>query len=434
MLVFHSPLSLLHNPPHEILSGSLQPYFESPDRYRRILAALLLPPRRGSTPFEERRLDWTKAEVLTPELDRAVRAVHDPAYLDFLASIYPEWVAEGGSRDAALPETFLRADMLLEPSDPSEAQGSAIARIGRHSFDLSAPVTADTYLCALASTRVALSALSALLDPASTARGVFALWCVPPPSLLLLLLSPGPLTPLPPACNRPPGHHATPTLCGGYCFVNSAAVAAREAQRLLGEARAGASAGEGGPKARVAVLDVDYHHGNGTSQVFYADPTVFYVSLHGAPDYPWYTGSATERGARGTRAEGTTLHVPLPLGTGDDAYVEALERAVERVRAWRPEVVVVSCVARPSLPRPPFSPGSLTPGPTPARTASAYTYVDDPLTEFRLSLDAYPRIGAVIASVGARTLFVMEGGYALDAVGACVRGVLEGFERASETG
>ncbi|GAA5939676.1 hypothetical protein JCM3775_002084 [Rhodotorula graminis] len=376
MLVFHTPLSVLHDPPHEILSGCVQPYFESPERYRRILAALVHP---GST-FEERCLDWTRDDVLTPELDSAVLSVHDGGYLDFLASIYSEWTAEGGSRDAALPETFLRADMLLEPSDGTEVQGSAIARIGRHSFDLSSPVTADTYICALASTRVALTALSALLDPLSTAQGVFAL------------------------C-RPPGHHATPTLCGGYCFVNTAAVAAREAQRVL----LGAGArGDGEPKPRIAVLDVDYHHGNGTSQVFY-DPTVLYVSLHGSPDYPWYTGAASERGAPGTDAEGANVNEPLPLGTDDEAYVEALEGAFGRVSEWGAEVLVVSL--------------------------GVDTFVDDPLTDFRLSLAAYPRIGQAIATVGLRTLFVvLEGGYALDSVGACVRGVLEGFERASGGG
>lgn len=111
MLVFHSPLSLLHDPPHEILSGCLQPYFESPERYYRILSALVGPTLSsaaaaataagshvGPWRAEERRLEWTRDEVLTSELDRAVRAVHDGEYLDFLREIYDEWVAEGGSK------------------------------------------------------------------------------------------------------------------------------------------------------------------------------------------------------------------------------------------------------------------------------------------------------------------------------------------------
>ncbi|BGP51881.1 hypothetical protein JCM10450v2_007841 [Rhodotorula kratochvilovae] len=332
MLVFHTPLSLLHNPPHEILSGCVQPYFESPERYHRILAALLFvaPTSAPDSPvaFEERRLEWAREEVHTPELERAVRAVHDAEYLAFLDEVYNEWVAEGGSRqDAALPETFLRADMLLEPSDGSEGRGSAIARIG----------------------------------------------------------------------SRPPGHHATSTLCGGYCFLNAAAVAAREAQRLLAPSRS--SRGE---KARIAILDVDYHHGNGTSKTFYDDPSVLYLSLHGSPDYPWYTGAASEMG--GPNARGTNVNVPLPLGTRDEEYLAALEGVVSRAAEWAPEVLIVSL--------------------------GVDTFAEDPLTDFKLTMSAYPPMGAAIARVRARTLFVMEGGYCLEAIGGCVRGVLVGFERA----
>lgn len=156
MLVFHTPLSLLHNPPHEILSGCVQPYFESPERYFRILTTLL-----KSTAFEGRTLEWPVEEVVTEEVLEAIRPVHDERYLAFLAEIYDEWIAEGGSKDAALPETFLRSDLLLEEGGVGSQKDGAIARIGpsgclsneqrvlmlsgtgRHSFDLSAPVTAS---------------------------------------------------------------------------------------------------------------------------------------------------------------------------------------------------------------------------------------------------------------------------------------------------
>lgn len=124
MLVFHTPLSLLHDPPHEILSGCVQPYFESPERCFRILAALL-----KSTAFTERTLEWPVEEVVTKEVFEAIRAVHDERYLAFLAEIYDEWVAEGGSKEAALPETFWREDLLLEEEHPGEKE-APIARIG----------------------------------------------------------------------------------------------------------------------------------------------------------------------------------------------------------------------------------------------------------------------------------------------------------------
>ncbi|BGP27799.1 acetylpolyamine aminohydrolase [Rhodotorula toruloides] len=359
MLVFHTPLSLLHDPPHEILSGCVQPYFESPERYFRILTALL-----KSTAFEVRTLDWPVDEVVTDQVVRTLGAVHDEQYLSFLADIYGEWVAEGGSKDGALPETFLRHDLLLEDGRIGSKTDGAIARIGRYSFDLSAPVTANTWIAAVASVRVALEALDALTSDA-TARATFAL------------------------C-RPPGHHATDSLCGGYCYLNSAAIAARHFKNKTD-----------GNNPRVAILDIDYHHGNGTSKIFYDDPSVIYVSLHGAPDYPYYTGSEAERG--GPNAQGTNINYPLPLETGNEGYLTALQKAADDVRRFKPELLVVSL--------------------------GVDTYIDDPITNFKVTLAAYPEMGRTIARVGVKTLFVMEGGYYLDAIGECVRGVLEGFEK-----
>lgn len=148
--VFHTPLSLLHDPPHEILSGCVQPYFESPERYHRILDALL----EDQDTYEEYKMPWKAGEVDTDELREAVRRVHDEDYSDFLREIYDEWVAEGGSKvrksrvsvdsvkltsllrgqEAVLPETFLRNDLLLEPSLPENVKESAIARTGVSSF------------------------------------------------------------------------------------------------------------------------------------------------------------------------------------------------------------------------------------------------------------------------------------------------------------
>ncbi|BGO95791.1 hypothetical protein JCM10020v2_007515 [Rhodotorula toruloides] len=375
MLVFHTPLSLLHNPPHEILSGCVQPYFESPERYFRILTTLL-----KSTAFEGRTLEWPVEEVVTEEVLEAIRPVHDERYLAFLAEIYDEWIAEGGSKDAALPETFLRSDLLLEEGGVGSQKDGAVARIGRHSFDLSAPVTANTWIAAVASTRVALEALDTLTAD-GTAQATFALWQV---RFFPFQLSHADGR----IYSRPPGHHATDSLCGGYCYLNSAAIAARHFQRS-----------SKGDKPRVAILDIDYHHGNGTSKIFYDDPTVLYVSLHGSPDYPYYTGSEAERG--GPKARGMNINYPLALGTNDVDYLTALEKATDDVRRFEPDLLVVSL--------------------------GVDTYIDDPLTNFKVTLAAYPEMGKLIARVGVKTLFVMEGGYYLDAIGYCVRGVLEGF-------
>lgn len=126
---------------------------------------------------------------------------------------------------------------------------------------------------------------------------------------------------------RPPGHHATPDRAMGFCLLNGVAVAARHAVEM-------------GLAARVLVVDWDVHHGNGTQEVFYEDPAVFYLSLHQSPHYPG-TGSAEERG-RGA-GEGTTLNLPMPPGLAPERYVEALLDGVDRaVDASAPELVLVS--------------------------------------------------------------------------------------------
>ncbi|BGP20289.1 hypothetical protein JCM10213v2_008426 [Rhodosporidiobolus nylandii] len=344
-----TPVTLLHDPPSEVLSGQLQRYFESPERVSRILAALLALPD-----FKEHKVNWQRTGVVTPGPLEAVKRVHDVEYIAFLAEIYEAWVAEGGSKDAALPETFLRHDLLLDPAaDTSELSQGAIARI-------------DTYLCALASARLALEALEYLVNQPEL-RGAFAL------------------------C-RPPGHHSTPTLCGGYCYLNNAGIAARQYHAQQ-------------PASKVAILDIDYHHGNGTSKVFWDDASVLYVSLHAAGDYPWYTGSKAEVG--GHSARGTNLNYPLPLGTDNEQYLATLDEAVQKVKNWNPALLIVSL--------------------------GVDTYILDPLTDFKITLEAYPEMGRLVAQVGVKkTLFLMEGGYCLDAIGSCVKGVLEGFLRGEE--
>jgi acetoin utilization deacetylase AcuC-like enzyme len=161
-------------------------------------------------------------------------------------------------------------------------------------------LTAGTYEAARSAVDSALSAARCVLDGESVTYGL---------------------------C-RPPGHHATRSLYGGYCFFNNAAIAA-----------AYVAAETGG---RVAVLDVDYHHGNGTQQIFYERDDVAFVSLHGDPTraYPYHTGFADETGAG--RGAGSTYNVPLPACTDDDAYLAALDRALATVDAFDPAVVVVS--------------------------------------------------------------------------------------------
>ena len=187
---------------------------------------------------------------------------------------------------------------------------------------------------------------------------------------------------------RPPGHHAGTAFMGGYCYINNAAVAA---QRFRDQGA-----------ARVAILDVDYHHGNGTQEIFFARPDVLVVNLHGDPmtEYPFFLGHADERGAG--PGEGFNHNYPLPFGTGWAEWSAALEDGCRKVAAYAPDVLVVSL--------------------------GVDTFEKDPISQFKLKSEDYPKIGRRIARLGLPTLFVMEGGYAVDEIGINAVGVLTGFE------
>ena len=185
---------------------------------------------------------------------------------------------------------------------------------------------------------------------------------------------------------RPPGHHCGADYLGGYCYLNNAAIAAEAA----------VAAGR-----RVAILDIDYHHGNGTQDIFYARGDVLFVSIHADPvtDYPFFWGHADETGIG--EGEGANLNLPLPQGTALADYVPALDRALEKIAAFAPDLLVCSY--------------------------GADTYAGDPISFFRIETGDYPVLARRIASLGVPTLVVMEGGYAVDALGANLAAFLSGF-------
>ncbi|KAA1477217.1 Arginase/deacetylase [Dentipellis sp. KUC8613] len=379
MKVFYDEDSLLHNPPYEILDGHLVHYYESPLRPQNIKHELESSPSFTIHPTNK-ALDVLKH----------ARKVHSEDYLHYLETAYAGWVADGGDKvppppivaltspgplgqTAVLPEAFPHPKMLPRPPVADPGGLGAIARAGFYCFDLSCPITADTHKSALASARTALSAAEALstnYPPHSPKSGIFAL------------------------C-RPPGHHAGTALCGGYCFLNNASIAARFLQDTDPSINSGST-----QKLRIAILDIDYHHGNGTQEIFYEDPSVLYVSLHAQDDYPYYTGSKAETGSGA--GLGCTHNHPLPRGTADDGYLTELQHALAEIREFAPAYVLVSL--------------------------GVDTYVDDPISDFKLTRAGYTRVGRAIAHLNRPTLFVMEGGYHIETIGKNVRAVLEGFE------
>ena len=192
----------------------------------------------------------------------------------------------------------------------------------------------------------------------------------------------------PSPCVAPPGHHAAGDLYGGYCFINNAAVCA---QAFLDQ----------GAK-RVAILDVDFHHGNGTQSIFYDRPDVLFASLHGHPSdaFPHFLGYQDESGHGG--GEGFNYNYPLRPNTRYDVWSQALDDACNKIRHFSPDALVISL--------------------------GVDTYEGDPISFFKLTSDDFKRYGAVIASLHLPTLFVMEGGYAVEEIGINTVNVLTGFE------
>ena len=325
----------------ELSGGQLVTPFECPERVEHILAELS---RRGGHPV---------IEPTDHGLEPVLR-VHDADYVSFLQTCWAEWQAEGFEGEAIA--TVWPSRRMTRNKPPRDIDG----RIGYYCLASETSISDGTWEAAYAAAQVALSG-AALLQ--SGERAAFSL------------------------C-RPPGHHAAQDMFGGYCFLNNAAIAAQALR-------------DGGMK-RVAVLDVDFHHGNGTQAIFYDRAEVLFLSIHGDPDdaFPHFLGGADETGE--SDGAGFNVNYPLPRGCPYPQWAAALEAAMERITAYGPEALVVSL--------------------------GVDTFEHDPISFFKLTTDDFSDYGARLAALNLPTLFVMEGGYAVAEIGVNTVNVLEGFE------
>jgi acetoin utilization deacetylase AcuC-like enzyme len=337
MKTFYNHHHAQHQGKVEMFRGALVPCFEVPARADHVLTELQrrpLGPVLAPAQWDEARLE----------------SVHSPRYLNFLRTAWAQWVAlDAANADKDIlpsvwPTRTFRTD--IEPDNFS-------AKVGLYSYDAGTPFTAGTWVAAREGAMCALSAAQAVLDGDAAA---FAL-------------------------SRPPGHHAGADFFGGYCFLNNAALAA---QHLLNK-------GVGGGCNKVAVLDIDYHHGNGTQAIFYDRADVFFASIHGDPrtEYPFYLGHADETGAGA--GLGANLNLPLPRGTGYTAWAQALEVALTAIGRFGADALVVSL--------------------------GMDTFAGDPISGFQLHGDDYLRVGQRLRRAGLPTVLVFEGGYAVQEVG-----------------
>jgi acetoin utilization deacetylase AcuC-like enzyme len=337
MKAFYAEEQKRHDPKAFLSSGAPQPNPEQPERVERLLAGA-----RDAGCTIERPRD----HGLGP-----IAAVHTPEYLEFLEHIYPRWQRIEGASEEVIPNIHPLARDGAYPA-------SAVGQAGYHMADTACPISAETWESVKWSAWSAVEAAEAVMSGEPAAY----------------------------ALCRPPGHHAFADVAGGFCFVNNSAVAAQHLRRSA---------------ARVAILDVDLHHGNGTQGIFYARADVLTVSLHADPVrfYPFFWGHADERGQG--PGLGYNLNLPLPRKSGDDAFMSALETAFRRIRAFAPEVLVLAL--------------------------GLDAFEGDPFGGLSVSTAGFGRIGKAVAGLGLPTVIVQEGGYLCDALGANLTSFLGGF-------
>ena len=343
MITVYSDKHRLQNGRAELTDGVLQACFENPSRADHIYAAI-----------KESKL----GEIIQPTefpID-ILQRVHSKKYLDFLQTAWQQWTEIHGDVDA-LPLIWpVRGFRQIIPEYID-------GKISYYAMDAGTPITAGTWQAVVIGANVTLTAQQLIANGESSA---FAL------------------------C-RPPGHHASTDVYGGYCFINNAAVAA---QKWIDDGM-----------SKVAILDIDYHHGNGTQDIFYKRNDVLFVSIHADPkvEFPYFLGHADEKG-EGV-GDGFNLNLPLPFGTKFETWNQALQQALCRIKQFGAETIVISL--------------------------GVDTFINDPISEFQLETEDYLLIGKAISGLNLPTLFVMEGGYDVAEIGVNTVNVLKGFEYGS---
>jgi acetoin utilization deacetylase AcuC-like enzyme len=341
MLAFDHADEALHAPRFFLQRGALRANYEVPARAASLRAGLAELGLTTRTP--------------PPAPREAIEAVHDATYLAFLESAARDW--------AALPEPGPEVVANIHPTPEMLAQGArppagVIGRAGWHMADTACPIGPGTHAAALAAAACALAAAG----QAAQGRSAYAL------------------------C-RPPGHHAYAARAGGHCYLNNAAITAQALRR------AGAK--------RVAVIDIDSHHGNGTQGIFWERGDVLTVSIHADPNryYPWFVGHADERGAGA--GEGANRNLPLAFGSGDAAWLAAIAAACDAARTHGAEALVVSL----------------------GFDASEH----EPLGALAVTPEGFDRAGAALAALRLPSAIVQEGGYNVGEIGGLLVRFLAGW-------
>lgn len=343
--IFYSSKHIFHKPKFEYDRGLQIPYKEQSRRIESAREALL------QLPFTQ---EFQPDPVLTIE---QISRVHSIALIEHLQ----ERSAFARKQEQIIGQEDLYLYPWIYPLNQQMREGllKSPDSAGCYAFDTYAPIGKDTWKAVYASANLAYCAAQSILQKET--RIAYAL------------------------C-RPPGHHAGREMIGGYCYLNNAAIAADQLKQAHG---------------RGAILDIDYHHGNGTQEIFWDEPDVLFVSIHADPndEYPFFSGFADERG--GAQALGANCNLPLPKGCDDRTYMNALDLALGAIKGFQPNWLVLS--------------------------AGYDTCQADPSTYFNLTDQVYSEIGKRIWALNLPAVIVHEGGYAIEHNGLLSAHLLSGI-------
>lgn len=290
-------------------------------------------------------LQYCEPDAAGPEI---LRGIHAKEYISYIEKV----------GRMAIDDEDYRTPFVIPPRTRTFNTSHMIDHLALFAMDTTTPIGRHTFTSALHSAAVAATGARKILN------GEKKVYCL---------------------C-RPPGHHAEPSRYGGYCYFNNAAVAAE--QLLL-------------KTAKVSILDIDYHHGNGTQEIFYRRNDLQYVSVHADPriDYPYYTGFKNERGQG--RGLGFNLNLPVPKDTGDNEYLTFIEQGLTAIGKFKAEMLIVSL--------------------------GVDTYTVDPVGALKLSQEVFGDIGCLIKQINLPVLVLQEGGYNVRDIGTLVSNFLKGL-------
>ncbi|CUH65854.1 Acetylpolyamine aminohydrolase [Thalassovita gelatinovora] len=338
MKCFYAASTELHDPVFRLSAGVVAQNAEQAERAHLLLAGLA-------------KLGFATEEPAADVPRDILEKVHTQRFLQFMETAWDEWQTLPNAGKEVVPNVHALNKVKTYPSH-------ILGKAGWHLGDTSAPIGEHSWEAALAGAATAYAAAQAVLQGADAAYGL---------------------------C-RPPGHHSSADVAAGHCIVNNTATAVETLRTK---------------NRKVAVLDIDVHHGNGTQDIFYERGDVLTISIHATPEdyYPFFVGYANEAGAGA--GEGFNVNMPLARSTSDDGWCDTIATALDRIAEFAPDALVVAL--------------------------GLDAHENDPLKGLQVTFDGFTRAGSMIAGAGLPTVLIQEGGYLSPDLSTSLTAFLSGY-------